>query len=153
MKLATAIGGRMRKKLILLVEDTPDEVKLTEIALKKIDIPHDLVVAKDGVEALNYLYGIERHDDHDTGIKPHVILLDLNMPRMGGLEVLQKIRTDERTKFYRVVVLTTSGEDKDRIASYRLGANSYIRKPNDYHQFVAALTELSHYWLVLNEAP
>jgi CheY-like chemotaxis protein len=140
-------------KVILLVEDNPDDVKLTERALKKSKILNELLVAQDGVEALDYLSGTGKYAGRDTSVLPQVVLLDLKMPRMDGLEVLQRIRADERTKFLPVVVLTTSSEDRDRIESYKLGANSYIRKPVDFDQFVSAVQNLGLYWLVLNEAP
>ncbi|HSB33012.1 MAG TPA: response regulator [Nitrospirota bacterium] len=143
----------MKSKIILLVEDNPDDVKLTERALKKSKILNELMVAQDGVEAVDYLFGTGKYAGRDTKVLPQVVLLDLKMPRMDGLEVLQRIRTDERTKFLPVVVLTTSSEDRDRVESYKLGANSYIRKPVDFDQFVSAVQNLGLYWLVLNEAP
>jgi two-component system, response regulator len=143
----------MNSKIILLVEDNPDDVKLTERALKKSKILNELLVAKDGVEALDYLFGTGKYAGRDTKALPQVVLLDLKMPRMDGLEVLQRIRADERTKLLPVVVLTTSSEDRDRVESYKLGANSYIRKPVDFDQFVSAVQNLGLYWLVLNEAP
>jgi two-component system response regulator len=143
----------MKSKIILLVEDNPDDVKLTERALKKSKILNDLLVAQDGVEALDYLFGTGKYAGRDTKVMPQVVLLDLKMPRMDGLEVLQRIRANERTKLLPVVVLTTSSEDRDRVESYKLGANSYIRKPVDFDQFVGAVQNLGLYWLVLNEAP
>ncbi|HET7317499.1 MAG TPA: response regulator [Nitrospirota bacterium] len=143
----------MKSKIILLVEDNPDDVKLTERALKKSKILNELMVAQDGVEAVDYLFGTGKYAGRDTKALPQVVLLDLKMPRMDGLEVLQRIRTDERTKLLPVVVLTTSSEDRDRVESYKLGANSYIRKPVDFDQFVSAVQNLGLYWLVLNEAP
>ena len=143
----------MKSKVILLVEDNPDDVKLTLRALKKSNILNEEVVAQDGVEAVDYLFGNGKYARRDTKVLPQVVLLDLKMPRMDGLEVLQRIRSDERTKILPVVVLTTSSEDKDRVESYKLGANSYIRKPVDFDQFVAAVQNLGLYWLVLNEAP
>ena len=143
----------MKNKIILLVEDNPDDVKLTLRALKKSNILNEVVVAQDGVEALDYLFGTGKFEDRDTRIMPQMILLDLKMPRMDGLEVLQRIREDERTKVLPVVILTTSSEDKDRVESYKLGANSYVRKPVDFNQFVEAVRQLGLYWLVLNEAP
>jgi len=110
-------------------------------------------VAQDGVEALDYLFGTGKFAGRDTRVMPQLILLDLKMPKMDGLEVLQRLRNDARTKLLPVVVLTTSSEDKDRIESYKLGANSYIRKPVDFDQFVDAVRQLGLYWLVLNEAP
>jgi CheY-like chemotaxis protein len=143
----------MKRKIILLVEDNPDDVKLTLRALNKNRILNEVVVAQDGVEALDYLFASGKFSGRDTGIMPQVILLDLKMPKMDGLEVLHRIRTDERTKLLPVVVLTTSSEDRDRIESYKLGANSYIRKPVDFSQFAEAVQHLGLYWLVLNEAP
>ena len=143
----------MKNKIILLVEDNPDDVKLTLRALRKSNILNEVVVADDGVKALDYLFGTGEHSDRDVSIKPQVILLDLNMPRLNGLEVLQKIRTDDRTKLLPVVVLTTSSEDKDRIESYNLGANSYVRKPVDFNEFAKAVNQLGLYWLLLNEPP
>jgi CheY-like chemotaxis protein len=142
-----------KEKIILLVEDNPDDVALTLRALKRSNILNDVVVAKDGVEALDYLFCTGPHAGRDQNSHPQVILLDLNMPRIGGLEVLQRLRADERTKALPVVVLTTSSEDEDRIESYRIGANSYIRKPVDFEQFTKAVQQLGLYWLVLNEAP
>ncbi len=143
----------MKSKIILLVEDNPDDVQLTLRALKKSNILNEVVVAQDGVEAIEYLFGMGKYAGRDTKILPQIILLDLKMPRMDGLEVLQRIRTDERTKLQPVVVLTTSSEDRDRVESYKLGANSYIRKPVDFSQFSEAVRQLGLYWLVLNEAP
>ncbi|MCL5022590.1 MAG: response regulator [Nitrospirae bacterium] len=143
----------MKDKVILLVEDNPDDVKLTLRALKKSNILNDVVVAGDGVKALDYLFGTGEYSGRDIRNTPQVILLDLNMPRIGGIEVLQRIRSDERTKLLPVVVLTTSSEDADRIDSYRLGANSYVRKPVNFDQFAKAVQQLGLYWLLLNEAP
>jgi two-component system response regulator len=143
----------MKSKIILLVEDNPDDVKLTLRALKKSNILNEVVVAQDGVEAVDYLFGAGKYAGRDTKVLPQVVLLDLKMPRMDGLEVLQRIRADERTKILPVVILTTSSEDRDRVESYKLGANSYIRKPVDFDQFVGAVQNLGLYWLVLNEAP
>lgn len=143
----------MKNKIILLVEDNPDDVKLTLRALNKSNILNEVVVANDGVRALDYLFGMGEHSGRDISVMPQVILLDLNMPKLDGLEVLQKIRTDERTKLLPVVVLTTSSEDRDRIESYKLGANSYVRKPVDFNEFAKAVNQLGLYWLLLNEAP
>jgi two-component system response regulator len=143
----------MKGNIILLVEDNPDDVKLTLRALKKSNILNEVVVAEDGVEALDYLFGTRKYAGRDTNDKPQLILLDLKMPRLDGLEVLHRIRADERTALLPVVILTTSNEDRDRIESYKLGANSYIRKPVDFNQFVEAVQQLGLYWLVLNEAP
>ena len=143
----------MENKVILLVEDNPDDVKLTMRALKKSNILNSVVVVQDGIEALDYLFGTGQFSGRDTNVMPQLILLDLKMPRMDGLEVLQRIRGDERTKLLPVVILTTSSEDKDRIEGYTMGANSYIRKPVDFNQFAEAVQQLGLYWLVLNEAP
>jgi two-component system response regulator len=143
----------MNTKVILLAEDNPDDVQLTLRALKKSKIVNEVIVLRDGVETLDYLFGTGNYAGRDTKILPQVLLLDLKMPRMDGLEVLKRIRNDERTKVLPVVVLTTSSEDKDRVESYKLGANSYIRKPVDFNQFVNAVQQLGLYWLVLNEAP
>ena len=143
----------MNTKIILLAEDNPDDVQLTLRALKKSNILNEVVVAQDGVEALDYLSGTGKYAGRDTNILPQVILLDLKMPKMDGLEVLHRIRGDERTKLLPIVVLTTSSEDRDRVESYKLGANSYIRKPVDFNQFAEAVRQLGLYWLVLNEAP
>ena len=143
----------MKSKVILLAEDNPDDVKLTLRALKKSNILNEVAVAQDGVEALDYLFGTGKYAGRDTRVVPQLILLDLKMPKMDGLEVLQRLRGDGRTKLLPVVVLTTSSEDRDRIESYKLGANSYVRKPVDFDQFVDAVRQLGLYWLVLNEAP
>jgi len=143
----------MKNKVILLVEDNPDDVKLTLRALKKNNIVNEVIVANDGTKALDYLFGDGEYAGRDTSKTPQVILLDLNMPRVGGIEVLQRMRADERTKLLPVVVLTTSIEDADRVESYRLGANSYVRKPVDFDQFAKAVQQLGLYWLLLNEAP
>lgn len=143
----------MKDKIILLVEDNPDDVKLTLRALRKSNIKNEVVIAEDGVKALDYLFGTGEYAGRKSCTMPQVILLDLNMPRMGGIEVLQRIRSDERTKLLPVVVLTTSTEDADRVESYCLGANSYVRKPVDFNQFAVAVQQLGLYWLVLNEGP
>ncbi len=143
----------MEKKIILLVEDNPDDELLAIRALKKNKIMNDVVVARDGTDALDYLFGTGAYSDRDTSVTPQVILLDLKLPKIDGLEVLRRLRNDERTKLLPVVVLTSSKEDKDLNESYRLGANSYIRKPVDFIQFTEAIKQLGLYWLVLNEAP
>jgi len=143
----------MKTKTILLVEDNPDDVQLTLRALQKSKIMNEVVVAQDGVEALDYLFGTGKYAGRDSNVKLQVVLLDLKMPKMDGLEVLQRIRRNELTRLLPVVVLTTSSEDRDRIESYQLGANSYIRKPVNFNQFAEAVNQLGLYWLVLNEAP
>lgn len=138
---------------ILLVEDNPDDVALTERALKKARIANKVVIARDGPEALDFLFGTGAYAGRDTGAMPEVVLLDLKLPKMDGLEVLRRLRGDQRTRVLPVVVLTSSREDRDLTRSYELGANSYIRKPVDFKQFVKAVQELGLYWLVLNEPP
>ncbi|MEM7106966.1 MAG: response regulator [Bacteroidota bacterium] len=135
------------KNMILLVEDNEDDVLLTKRALKKRNIKNEVVVASDGVEALDMLFGSEEKEP----ISPALILLDLKLPKLGGLEVLEEIQKNERTKKLPVIVLTTSNEEDDVVKSYQLGANSYIRKPVDFDQFVDAVGQLGLYWLVLNE--
>jgi two-component system, response regulator len=139
--------------VILLVEDNRDDEALTLRALKKNHILNEVVVARDGAEALDYLFGTGSHAGRDLGDMPHLVLLDLNLPRVGGLEVLRRIRGSERTKFLSVVVLTSSKEDEDLIGSYALGANSYVRKPVDFGQFSEAVKTLGMFWLLLNETP
>jgi CheY-like chemotaxis protein len=143
----------MKEKHILLVEDDPDDVKLTLKALEKSRVANTVEVVQDGVEALDYIFATGKFAGRDRSVMPQLILLDLKMPKLDGLEVLRRIRSDEKTKLLPVVILTTSSEDKDRIDSYKLGANSYIRKPVDFHQFADAVQQLGLYWLVLNEAP
>jgi len=143
----------MDTKTILLVEDNPDDELLAIRALKKNNIMNEVVVARDGAEALDYLFGTGPYEGRDISIMPQVILLDLKLPKINGLEVLKRLRDDERTKLLPVVILTSSKEDRDLNESYRLGANSYIRKPVDFLQFTEAIKQLGLYWLVLNEAP
>lgn len=138
---------------ILLVEDNHDDEALTLRAFKKNHIMNEVMVAHDGVEALDYLFGTGAHGGRDLSIMPQVVLLDLNLPRVGGLDVLRRIRNDERTKFLAVVVLTSSKEDEDLIRSYSLGANGYVRKPVDFAQFTEAVKTLGLFWLLLNETP
>ncbi len=140
-------------KMILLVEDNPDDEMLTIRALKKNNILNEVVVARDGVQALDFLFGEGEHTGRDISNQPQVILLDLKLPKIDGLEVLKRIRADERTKLLPVVILTTSNEQRDMVSSYELGANSYIRKPVDFDQFMDAVKQLGLYWLVLNEFP
>ena len=137
----------MTERPILLVEDNPSDIQLTQRAFAKSKIANVLVVAKDGQAALDYLFG-----DPSSGL-PAVVLLDLNLPRIGGLEVLRRIRADQRTRLLPVVILTTSKEERDLIESYGRGANSYIRKPVSFVEFSAAVAQLGVYWLALNEVP
>ena len=141
----------MKIKTILLVEDNPDDVKLTLRAFKKCGIANTVVVAGDGADALDYLFGTGAHAGRDLGDQPAVVLLDIKLPKIGGLEVLRRIRADSRTKHVPVVVLTSSQEEQDIFASYDLGANSYVRKPVDFDQFKDAAHHLGLYWLLLNE--
>jgi CheY-like chemotaxis protein len=139
------------QRMILLVEDSPDDEVLTRRALVKNNIQNEVVVAHDGAEALDYLFGTGAQAGRP--IAPEVILLDLKLPKIDGLEVLRRIRADERTRLLPVVILTSSREERDVISGYGLGANSYIRKPVDFGQFVEAVRQLGLYWLVLNEPP
>lgn len=141
------------QKTILLVEDNPDHEALTLRALKKAGLANPVVVARDGAEALDYLFGTGPYTGRNTSEVPQTVLLDLKLPKIDGLEVLQRMRSDERTKLIPVVVLTSSDEEKDLVTSYKYGANSYIRKPVDFVQFVEATRQLGLYWLVLNEPP
>ena len=141
----------METKTILLVEDNPDDQALTLRALEKNKIVNSVVIAKDGVEALEYLFGTGMHAGRDTSSMPTVILMDLKLPRVNGLEVLERIRADERTRLLPVIILTSSTEKQDIISGYRLGANSYIRKPVDFKKFTDAVGQLGLYWLLLNE--
>lgn len=138
---------------ILLVEDNPDDILLTKRAFKKSNISNELVIATNGLDALDYLFGTGAYENRDTHIMPTVILLDLKLPKLDGLEVLKRIREDERTRLLPVVVLTSSSEQEDLLKSYTNGANSYIRKPVDFEQFVIAVQQLGLYWLVLNKTP
>ncbi|AVH69564.1 response regulator [Nostoc sp. 'Lobaria pulmonaria (5183) cyanobiont'] len=139
--------------MILLVEDNPDDEALTLRALKKNNILNEVVVARDGVEALDYLFGKGVYAARDMSVMPNLILLDLKLPKMDGLEVLRHLRTDDRTKILPVVILTSSKEEQDLINGYSSGANSYVRKPVDFSQFSEAVRQLGLYWFVLNESP
>jgi two-component system response regulator len=141
----------MTEGIILLVEDNPDDEALTLRALKKHNIANPVVVLRDGVEALEWLFAEGAHAGRDPRITPQVILLDLNMPRLSGLQVLERIRADPRTSLVPVIVLTSSKEDDDMVKSYRAGANSYVRKPVDFHEFASAVARLGVYWLLVNE--
>lgn len=143
----------MFQKSILLVEDNPDDVTLTLRALKQNNILNEVIVARDGVEALDYLFCRGAHAGRDISQQPAVILLDLKLPKFDGLEVLRLLRADARLKLLPVVILTSSKEEQGLVDGYRLGANSYIRKPVDFTKFVEAVRQLGMYWLVLNEPP
>jgi len=143
----------MKEKIILLVEDNPDDVALTLRALKKNNILNEVVVAKDGVEALDYLFGRGLHAGRNMKNRPVVVLLDLKLPKVDGMEVLKNIRENPSTRLIPVVILTSSLEEKDVVNDYNLGANSYIRKPVDFSQFSDAVRQLGLYWLLWNEPP
>jgi two-component system response regulator len=143
----------MDNKMILLVEDNPDDEALTLRALKKNNIGNQLHVVRDGAEALDFIFCTGAYADRDPHDKPQVILLDLKLPKIDGLEVLRRIRADERTQRQPVVILTSSNEQEDLVSSYNLGVNSYVRKPVDFTEFIDAVRQLGLYWLVLNEAP
>jgi two-component system response regulator len=143
----------MRERVILLVEDNADDEALTMRALSKNNISNKIVVARDGVQALDYLFGTGPYAGRNTSEQPELILLDLKLPKVDGFEVLKKLRADERTKLLAVVILTSSKEQQDILSGYGLGANSYIRKPVDFQHFVEAVLQLGLYWLVLNERP
>lgn len=143
----------MRGKTILLVEDNPDDVELTLRAFSKSKIGNEIVVVRDGQEALDYLFATGAHAGRDASALPEVVLLDLKLPKVDGLEVLRRLRADERTRLLPVVVLTSSGEQQDMLSSYDLGANSFVRKPVDFAEFMDAARHLGLYWLVLNQVP
>jgi len=143
----------MMVKTILLVEDNPDDVELTLRALKHSNIANPVVVARDGVEALDYLFGTGSHAERHESELPAIVLLDLKIPKIDGLEVLRRLRGNPNTRFFPVVILTSSKEERDLIEGYRLGANAYVRKPVDFIQFSEAVRQLGLFWLVLNEVP
>ena len=143
----------MKSKIILLVEDNPSDIDLTKRAFEKQHIMNELIVAMDGKEALDFLFGEGNYLNRDVSVQPALILLDLNLPVIDGLEVLRQIRSNEKTRRLPVVVLTSSREEQDLATSYDLGVNSYIRKPVDFTQFSEAIRQLGLYWLVINEPP
>lgn|SRR5579863_1158420 len=138
---------------ILLVEDNPDDEALTLRAFRKNNVGTEVVVARDGAEALDYLFGTGAHANRDLSVVPQLVILDLKLPKIDGLEVLRRLRAAPLTKLLPVVILTSSNEERDRFESYGLGANSYIRKPVDFAHFVEAVRQLGLYWLLLNERP
>lgn len=143
----------MTRKIILLVEDNRDDEELTLLAFEQTGILNEVVVVvRDGAEALDYLFGTGKYVDRDLSVMPAVILLDLKLPKIDGLEVLRRLRNDDRTQFLPVVILTTSKEEQDVMNSYKFGCNSYVRKPIDFTQFLDATRQLGLYWLRLNEA-
>ncbi len=141
----------MEEKIILLIEDNPDDEALTLRALEKNNIKNEVVVARDGAEALDYFFGTGAYAGRDLTVLPQVTLLDLKLPKLDGLEVLRQLRANELTRLLPVVILTSSNEEQDRINGYGLGANSYVRKPIDFGQFSDAVRQLGLYWLILNE--
>jgi len=143
----------MRNKVILLVEDNPDDIALAKRALEHHNFGSEVVVAHDGAQALDYLFATGMYADRDPSLMPQVVLLDLKLPKVDGLEVLARIRGDDRTKLLPVVILSLSNEEKDILQCYRLSANSYIRKPIDFVQFSETMRQFGCYWLLLNEAP
>jgi two-component system response regulator len=143
----------IKDETILLVEDNPDDVELTMRALRKNRIANKVVVASDGVVALDYLFGTGTYASRDPKDNPRLILLDLKLPKLDGLQVLARLRADERTKLVPVVILTSSKEEHDLISGYKCGANSYVRKPVDFNKFVDAVHQIGLYWLLINEPP
>ncbi len=144
---------RKKERTILLVEDNPDDVELTLRALKQHNISNEIAVVRDGAEALDYLFATGTYSNRDTTTMPAVVMLDLKLPKVDGLEVLERMRADERTKLVPVVILTSSKEEQDMVNSYKFGANSYVRKPVDFTQFIEAIRQLGLYWLLINEPP
>ncbi len=143
----------MKNGIILLVEDNPDDIELTLDAMAESNIANEIVVAKDGAEALDYIFATGKYEGRNISDIPAVVLLDLKLPKVSGLEVLERIRADKRMEMLPVVILTSSTEEVDMKSGYKLGCNSYIRKPVDYGQFTKSVKQLGLYWLVLNEAP
>lgn len=143
----------MKSKHILLVEDNPDDIELTLMSFRENKIANEIVVVRDGVGALDYLFATGKYVDRDPGDLPELVLLDLKLPRLSGTDVLKRLRSEPLTRLIPVVVLTSSKEEADIEASYSLGANSYVRKPVEFGQFVEAVRNLGFYWLLLNESP
>ncbi|HEY7841105.1 MAG TPA: response regulator [Gammaproteobacteria bacterium] len=143
----------MGEKLILLVEDNPDDEELTVRSLRKSGVANDIAIARDGSEAVEFLFCQGRHEGRSPEIMPAVVLLDLKLPKLSGIDVLKRMRADPRTQYIPVVVLTSSSEDEDMVRSYESGANSYVRKPVNFEAFVQAVSQLGLYWMLLNERP
>jgi two-component system response regulator len=143
----------MNQSPILLVEDNKDDEELTIRGLRKNNVANEIIVVRDGAEALDYLFATGAHAGRDSRVVPQVVLLDLNLPLVGGLDVLKRVRADDRTKLLPIVVLTSSKEEEDIIKSYSLGANGYVRKPVNFNAFTEAVRTLGLFWLLLNEAP
>ena len=143
----------MADKVILIVEDNPDDEEFTLRALRRAKVTNEIVVTRDGSEALDWLYGTGAHAGRDTSAAPTVVLLDLKLPKLSGIDVLKRMRTEESTRFTPVVVLTSSSEDEDMLRSYASGANSYVRKPVEFADFANAVAQLGIYWMLLNEPP
>jgi len=141
------------EKIILLVEDNPDDEALTMRALKQSKLANEIVITRDGNEALEFMFGTGKFEGRDVSHTPAVVLLDLKLPKLSGLEVLERLRADPRTKLVPVVVLTSSSEDEDMLRSYQLGANSYVRKPVVFGKFADAVSQLGLYWVLLNQLP
>jgi two-component system, response regulator len=140
-------------KMILLVEDNPNDEELTLRALKKANIANQVAIARDGQEALDFLFGAGKYAGREPPTMPAVVLLDLKLPKLDGIDVLQRIRADPRTKLVPVVILTSSSEDEDMVRSYQSGANSYVRKPIEFGAFANAVTQLGMYWVLINQIP
>ena len=138
---------------ILVVEDNPDDVELLLRALKKNNIANDIAITRDGAKALDYIFGTGKYSDRDVNYVPRIILLDLKLPKLNGLQVLERIRADARTELTPVIILTSSKEEQDLISGYKSGANSYVRKPVDFNEFVDAVRQIGLYWLLINESP
>lgn len=143
----------MKDRIILLVEDNPDDEELTLRALRQGNVANEVAVARDGSEALDFLFSTGNHAGRDPAQMPTVVLLDLKLPKLGGIDVLKRMRADPRTKLIPVVVLTSSSEEEDMVRSYESGANSYVRKPVEFAAFAAAVSQLGVYWMLLNQAP
>jgi two-component system response regulator len=143
----------MSEKFILLAEDNPDDEELTLRALRQANIANEIIITRDGADAVDFLFGKGKYETRDLSRMPAVILLDLKLPKIGGLEILQRLRADPRTALVPVVVLTSSSEDEDMLRSYRSGANSYVRKPVEFGAFAKAVSQLGVYWMLLNQEP